>query len=92
MAKAIFSTSFASYEDNKSFNIVSTTIPDIGEALYVYHLNDGTITTLTRDFTGLVLDQTRSSCNYNVIPSWDSETQQITLDKTNMVNAENHKI
>ena len=92
MAKAIFSTSFASYEDNKSFNIVSTTIPDIGEALYVYHLNDGTITTLARDFTGLVLDQARSSCNYNVIPSWDSETQQITLDKTNMVNTENHKI
>ena len=45
LAGAFFFTSLASYVDVQSFNIISGNIPDIGEALYVYHLEDGTITT-----------------------------------------------
>ncbi|MBR1818385.1 MAG: hypothetical protein IJ772_05990, partial [Bacilli bacterium] len=90
LAGVFFYTSFAVYEDIKSFNIISGTIPDIGEVLYVYHLEDGTITTQASKVTGMVLKEEGSTCTYGVIPKW--QNSQIVLDKTNATNTSSQKI
>ena len=91
LAGVLFYTSFAIYEDIKTFNIITGTIPDIGEALYVYHLPDGTVTTLSsRVDSSLVLDETNSTCNYGVVPKWVNGA--ISLDKTNATNTSSQKI
>ena len=91
LAGVFFYTSFALYEDIKTFNILSGNISDIGEALYVYHLPDGTVTTLSsRVDSSLVLDETNSTCNYGVIPKWVNGA--ISLDKTNATNTSSQKI
>ena len=91
LAGVFFYTSFAVYEDIKAFNIISGNIPDIGEALYVYHLPDGTVTTLSsRVDSSLILDETNSTCNYGVVPKWVNGA--ISLDKTNATNTSSQKI
>ena len=90
LAGVFFFTSFASYVDIKSFNIISGNIPNIGEALYVYHLEDGTITTQASRVVELVLKEEDSTCTYGVIPKW--ENNQIILDKTNATNTSSQKI
>ncbi|MBR1679319.1 MAG: hypothetical protein IJ704_01580 [Bacilli bacterium] len=90
LAGVFFYTSFAVYEDIKMFNIISGTIPDIGEALYVYHLEDGTITTQASKVVGMVLKEEGSTCTYGVVPKW--QNNQIVLDKTNATNNSSQKI
>ena len=89
-AGVFFYTSFAVYEDVKTFNILSGNIPDIGEALYVYHLEDGRVSTLASNVEGLRLDESRSSCNYGVVPKWVNGA--ISLDKTSATNTSTQKI
>ncbi|MBR1680101.1 MAG: hypothetical protein IJ704_05685 [Bacilli bacterium] len=90
LAGVFFYTSFAVYEDIKTFNIISGIIPDIGEVLYVYHLEDGTITTQASKVAGMVLKEESSTCTYGVVPKW--ENSQIVLDKTNATNTSSQKI
>ncbi|MBR1817799.1 MAG: hypothetical protein IJ772_03015 [Bacilli bacterium] len=90
LAGVFFYTSFAVYEDIKTFNIISGTIPDIGEVLYVYHLEDGTITTQASKVVGLFLKEESSTCTYGVVPKW--QNSQIVLDKTNATNTSSQKI
>ena len=91
LAGVFFYTSFAVYEDIKTFNIISGNIPDIGEALFVYHLPDGTVTTLASNVdSSLVLNETNSTCNYGVVPRWVNG--QVSLDKTNATNTSSQKI
>ena len=90
LAGVFFYTSFAVYEDIKTFNIISGTIPDIGEVLYVYHLEDGTITTQASKVAGMVLKEEGSTCTYGVVPKW--QNNQIVLDKTNATNNSSQKI
>ena len=91
LASVLLYTSFAVYEDIKTFNILSGNIPDIGDALFVYHLPDGTVTTLSsRVDSSLVLDETNSTCNYGVVPKWVNGA--ISLDKTNATNTSSQKI
>ena len=91
LALAFFYNSYAVYQDVKSFDILTGTIPDIGEALYIYHLPDGVVTTLATNVdSSLILDENQSSCNYGVVPK--NSNGVISLDKTNANNMVSQKI
>ena len=73
-------TSFASFTENKDFNVINGTYQDPGDIYFAYYV-DGQI---TREFpkqnTGYIFDEESSNCTNGVVPTFDNSTWKFTAD------------
>ena len=71
LAGVFLYTSFASFTEEKQFNVINGTYQDPGDIYFAYYV-DGEITRdLPKQNTGYIFDVEQSNCTNGVIPSWD---------------------
>ena len=74
LAGVFLGTSFATFTEEKNFNVINGTAQDPGDIYFAYYV-DGTITReMPKQNTGYVLDEEQSNCTNGVVPSWDYST------------------
>ena len=73
-------TSFASFTENKQFNVINGTYKDPGDIYFAYYV-DGNITRdLPKQNTGYIFDEEKSNCTNGVVPTFDHSTWKFTAD------------
>ena len=74
LAGVFLYNSFASFTEEKEFNVINGTYQDPGDIYFAYYV-DGQI---TRDFpkqnTGYIFDEEQSNCTNGVIPTFDNSS------------------
>ena len=71
-------TSFASFTEDKDFNVINGTAQDPGDIYFAYYV-DGQITReLPKQNTGYIFDEESSNCTNGVIPTFNNSTWEFT--------------
>ena len=80
LAGVFLYTSFASFTENKQFNVINGTYKDPGDIYFAYYV-DGNITRdLPKQNTGYIFDEEKSNCTNGVVPTFDHSTWKFTAD------------
>ncbi|HIQ93966.1 TPA: hypothetical protein IAB29_02370 [Candidatus Ventrenecus stercoripullorum] len=83
LAGVFLYTSFASFTEDKKFNVINGTYQDPGDLYFAVYV-DGEITnTFPSKDSGYTLDITQSSCTNGATISWDNETWSALVNFSN---------
>lgn len=83
LAGVFFYTTFATFTEEKSFNIISGKAQDPGDLYFAFYV-DGEITnTFPNASDGYTFNSTESSCTNGVTVSWDSATWSANINFSN---------
>ena len=83
LAGVFLYTSFASFTENKDFNIINGTAQDPGDIYFAYYV-DGQITReLPKQNTGYIFDEEQSNCTNGVVPTFDNASWTFEANYSN---------
>ena len=83
LAGVFLYTSFATFTENKDFNVINGTAQDPGDIYFAYYV-DGQITReLPKQNTGYIFDEEQSNCTNGVIPTFDNASWTFEANYSN---------
>ena len=83
LAGVFLYTSFASFTEEKQFNVINGKYQDPGDLYYAIYVDDKISNTIPSKDSGYTLDTEKSSCNNGVTVSWDGESWSTIVNFTN---------
>ena len=83
LAGVFLYTSFASFTEDKQFNVINGTYQDPGDLYYAIYIDNQISNTIPSKESGYTLDTEKSSCNNGVTVSWDDENWSTIVNFTN---------
>ena len=86
-----FYTSFASFENKETYNIMEGTINDPGDIYFAYYIDGVFSEDLPKQNTEYTLDITASTCTNGVVPSWNYATWKFEGDYSNYQRGTNKR-
>ena len=80
-------TSFASFETNKTFNIINGKAQDLGDVYFAFYVDNELVSEMPLQNTGYILDEENSTCTNNATVTWNysewfPEVRNLTKTRT----------
>ncbi len=76
-------TSFATFQENKKFNVINGTVEDPGDIYFAYYVDNTITRNLPSKDSGYTLDTSKSNCTNGVTVGWDQDNWTALVNYSN---------
>ena len=76
-------TSFATFQENKKFNVINGTVEDPGDIYFAYYVDNTITRNLPSKDSGYTIDTSKSNCTNGVTVGWDQTNWTALVNYSN---------